>query len=64
MLGQEVVQALRVEPVRTRRVDGVQGGGEVLSQTPSKRLASETIWDAGNARRSFLIYEILKTDAT
>ena len=40
MLGQEVVQALRVEPARARRVDGAQGGGEVLSQTPSKRLAA------------------------
>ena len=40
MLREEVVEPFRVEPARARRVDGVQGGGEVLSQTPSKRLAA------------------------
>ena len=63
VLGQEVVQALRVEPARARRVDGVQGGGEALPQTPSPRVASKTIQDAGHARRPLLIDKILKTDA-
>ena len=62
MLREEVVEPFRVEPARARRVDGVQGGGEVLSQTPSPRVASETSWDAGNARRPLLIDKVLKTD--
>ena len=62
MLREEVVEPFRVEPARTRRVDGVQGGGEVLSQTPSPRVASKTIQDAGHARRPFFVHKVLKTD--